>query len=175
MSFFRLFALAPLLVLVACGHQTPRNKHINSQTAAILSTATRVEVYRIDGRNDPPDPTPIAPGDPTVGGYAITGRGKDQGKEFARKLADVLLDDSTYSDSFAACFWPGVAFRVYQADDCVDLVICFKCHNFYLGPPSERRVMETASFIGTPASTKLIQLAKEAFPEDAEIGALKEE
>jgi hypothetical protein len=67
-----------------------------------------------------------------------------------------------------------VAFRIYQGDDCVDLVICFKCHNFYLGPPSDRRVFETASLSGTSAYAKLIRLAKEAFPDDAEIGALEQ-
>jgi hypothetical protein len=172
-SPLRRLPLATLVLFLGCGTAPPGNKHKDGHTAAVLAGATKVEVYRIDGRNDPPDPKPIAPSDATVGGYAILARGKDQGKEFARKLADILLDDKTYSDTFAACFWPGVAFRVFKEQDCVDVVICFQCQNFYLGPPTDRQVMETASFGGTPATAKLVQLAKEAFPEDAEIQTLE--
>lgn len=166
----RLLVLAALLLLLGCGSSKGRP---DSRTTSILAGATRVEVFRIDGRNDPPDPTPINPGDPTVGGYAILARGKDQGREFAATLADTLGDGRTYTDRFAGCFWPGVAFRVWKGEQCVDMVICFKCGNFYLGPPTDKRVMETASFMGTPNASRLVRLAKEAFPADEEVQALK--
>src|SRR4051812_3599035 len=98
------------------------------------------------GRTDPPEPTPTGPGEPMVDGYAVTARGKDQGPDFARRLAAILLDQRTYHNVNAMCYWPGVAFRVYKGDDCVDVVICFFCHNFFLGNPTDHSVMETASF-----------------------------
>ena len=45
------------------------------------------------------------------------------------------------------------------------MVICFFCSNLYLGPPSDERVRETASFTGRPAEKRLIRLAKEALPD----------
>jgi hypothetical protein len=171
MSPSRLLVLAAPLLVLGCG---PSKGRPDGRSAAILSEATKVEVFRIDGRNDPPDPTPIKPGDPTMGGYAILARGQDQGPEFAAKLAEILTDDKTYSDRFAACFWPGVAFRVWKGEDCVDMVICFKCGNFYVGPPTDRLVMENASFSGSPNTVRLVRLAKEAFPDDEEVQALEE-
>jgi hypothetical protein len=168
----RFLVPAVFLLLFGCGGGKGR---LDSRTAGILAGATKVEVFRIDGRNDPPDPTPIKPGDPTVGGYAILTRGNNQGQEFAAKLRDILTDDKTYTNKYAGCFWPGVAFRIWKGEDSVDVIICFKCRNFYLGPPSEKRVIGNASFFGSPNTGRLVQFAKEAFPNDEEVQALKEE
>jgi hypothetical protein len=169
---FRFLVL--LALVVACGCAAGKG-HPDTRTKAILAGATRVEVFRIDGKNDPPGPTPRAPGDPTVGGFAILSRGEDRGQEFAARLATILLSDTTYSDRFASCFWPGVAFRVHRGEECIDVIICFKCQNFYLGPPADRLVSETASFAGSPAGPRLVRLAKEAFPQDKDIQGLEEE
>ncbi|HTU88524.1 MAG TPA: hypothetical protein VMF69_00365 [Gemmataceae bacterium] len=172
MTLNRLLVPAAFLLLLGCSAGKGRP---DGRTAGILAGATKVEVFRIDGRNDPPDPTPIKPGDPTVGGYAILARGHDQRQEFAAKLRDILTDNKTYTNNFVNCFWPGVAFRVWKGEDSVDVIICFKCGNFYLGPPTDKRVMETASFNGSPNTSRLVQLAKEAFPDDKEVQALEEE
>jgi acetyl esterase/lipase len=168
MNALRVLLLVPVLLL--CGCKAPKNQH-DPRTKAILTRATRVEVFRIHG-----DPAPINPADPTIDGIPLVARGKDQGPEFAARLADVLLDDKTYTNNFMACFWPGVAFRVYNGEDCVDVVICFECGNFYLGPPRDvdKPVMQTAAFAGSPSTPRLIRLAKEAFPDDAEMQALEE-
>lgn len=167
----RFLVLATLLLLFGCSSKG----RLDGRTAGILAGATKVEVFRIDGHIDRPDATPIKPGDPTVGGYAILARGKDQGQEFAAKLRNILTDSKTYSDTFAHCFWPGVAFRVWKGEDSVDVIICFTCGNFYLGPPTDKRVMENASFFKSPNRGRLVQLAKDAFPEDKEVQALKDE
>ncbi len=161
-----------LLFLLGCGAGKGR---LDGRTAGIFAGATKVEVFRIDGRNDPPDPTPIKPGDPTLGGFAILTRGKDQSREFAAKLGDILSDVKTYSDQHEGCYWPGVAFRVWKGEDSVDVIICFMCHNFYIGPSTDKLVTENASFHGSPNTSRLVQLAKEAFPDDAEVQALKDE
>ena len=169
MPLNRLLIPVALLLLLGCGASKGR---LDGRTAGILAGATKVEVFRIDCRNDSPDPTPIKPSDPTVGGYAILARGKDQGREFAAKLTDILADNKTYTDRFANCFWPGVAFRVWKGEESIDMIICFKCGNFYVGPPTDKRVMENASFNGSPNTGRLVQLAKEAFPDDEEVQAL---
>lgn len=170
----RLLISAAFLLLLGCSAGKGRP---DRRTAGILTGATKVEVFRIDGRgpNDPSGTTPIKPGDPTVGGYAIMARGKDQGREFAAKLWDILNDNKTYTDKFAKCFNPGVAFRVWKGEESVDVIICFRCNNFYLGPPTDIRVMETASFHDSPNRRRFVQLAKEAFPNDKELQNLKDE
>ena len=54
-------------------------------------------------------------------------------------------------------------------------MICFKCHNFYIGPLTDKPVMENASFSGSRNASRLLRLAKEAFPDDKEIHELKGE
>jgi hypothetical protein len=144
--------------------------HLDEKTVAILSGATKVEVFRLEGAGPV---NPQASAKRHISGFAVAAQGKDQGRAFARKLADVLLDEKTYSTTFALCFTPGVAFRVWKKDESVDVLICFKCLNFYCGP-SVAMARENASFADTPASPALARLAKAAFPEDKEIQGLEE-
>jgi hypothetical protein len=145
-------------------------KHLDEKTIAVLAGATRVEVFRLDGG-------PVTPGKEmsgTVDGFAVTACGKDQGQGFAGKLSQVLLDEKTYSTTFAACFTPGVAFRAWKGEECADVVVCFLCQNFYCGPKTSQ-ARENASFADTPARAALVRLAKEALPDDKQIQGLKEE
>jgi hypothetical protein len=173
----RLLVLAVAAVLLGCA-DAPRPdakglaSNYTDRTKAILSGATKVEVFRLDGEDLDLGGKTQATGERRIGGYRVTGQGPDQGREFAVRLAAVLSDEKTYTDRFAACFWPGVAFRVWKDEECVEVLICFKCQNFYCGPPKEA-AMETASFSGSPARQRLLRLAKEAFPNDAEVQALR--
>lgn len=175
----KLLSLIVLLLVLGCGVGVKRpdgstfKGSPDTRTAAILTGATKVEVFRIDGGEESPGPKATKPGDVAVDGYPVLARGKDQNKKFAAKLADILSDEKTYTDQFSKCFWPGVAFRVWKGDDSVDVVICFKCQNFYLGPTTDEEVMETASFSGSPNASRLVRLAKEALPDDKEIQALE--
>jgi hypothetical protein len=144
---------------------------LDSQSRAVLAGATKVEVFRTDGMNGLYD---SKPGETRIGGFLVTARGKNQGKEFAAKLADILFARETYSMTYNNCFWPGVVFRVWKGEESVDVLICFKCWNFYCGPPTND-AMESASFYRTPARTRLIRLAQEAFPDDKEIQKLKDD
>lgn len=166
--------LIPVVILLLCGCGASKGRP-DRRALGILAGATKVEVFRIDGRFDSSKSTPIKPGDPTVDGYAILVRGADQDHEFAAKLADILSDNKTYTNIFANCFWPGVAFRVWRGEESVDVLIRFRCDNFYIGPPTDKQVMENASFRDSPNTGRLIRLAKEAFPNDAEVQALQEE
>jgi hypothetical protein len=167
--------LVLVLVLGSCDKPNPpttrRSHEKDVQAASVMVGANRIEVYRVNGKID----DPIAEGVPNIDGFPILARGKDLGPEFAAKLTKVLIDESSYSDNFVKCFWPGVAYRACYANTRVDVVICFDCENFYLGPPRNERehVWETATFRDTPARKILIDLAKEALPDDPDIQALK--
>jgi hypothetical protein len=145
-------------------------KLLDEKTVAVLAGATKVEVFRLEAAG------PVgsqASGQRQLDGFAVKAQGKDQGQAFAKKLADVLLDEKTYSTTFAFCFTPGVAFRIWKGEACVDVVVCFMCQNFYCGPPTGN-ARENASFADTPARAALVRLAKEAFPDDKEIQGLEE-
>jgi hypothetical protein len=147
---------------------------MDSRDWAILAGATKVEVFRVDGFHPREDPSRWKPGEMHVGGYPVTGRGPDQGKAFADQLARVLSRWSTYSNAYAKCFWPGVAFRIWKGEEYVEILICFLCENLYAGPPRDF-VMENASFHGSYSRRDFVRLAKEAFPDDPEIQALEED
>jgi hypothetical protein len=151
---------------------SPGAPPLDGGTTAVLAGATKVEVFRTDGTNGPFDERPRAPGEERIGGFRVTARGQDRGPEFAARLADVLLDGRTYSAARLACYWPGVAFRVWYGEEWVEVLICFHCDNLYCGPATER-VPRTASFHSTAARARLVRLAKEAFP-DEEVQGLKE-
>jgi len=170
MTALRLLGLALFLSLAGCS-ATPSQtvkKTLGEPTIAILEGASRVEVFRIKGDHSSVEQNPPAK---KIGGYPITAQGQDQGKDFAAKLAKVLLDEKTYSNTFARCFDLGVAFRVWNENQHVDVVICFKCNNFYCGPPVAH-AQENASFEGSVNHPQLVQLAKAVFPTDMEIQAL---
>jgi hypothetical protein len=171
MYSFRILILVPFVVLVGCGGTG--KKRFGDQTVAVLSGATKVEVFRTDGANyiGLIKEKDIKPDENRMGGFLVTAQGKDQGKEFAARLAKILFDERTYSDTRANCFWPGVAFRVWKEQEFIELLICFKCDNFYCGLPQER-TMENASFWGSPLRPELVRMAKEAFPDDKEIQEL---
>jgi hypothetical protein len=170
MRLVRWLPLATFVIVLGCGQG---KNPLDSRTATVLGRATKVEVFRIDGGKDHNPPVP-PPGEGNVGGFPVTARGPDQGPAFAARLKEILSDEKTYSDSYAKCYWPGVAFRAWDDKECVDFIVCFVCDNFYLGPPSDQRVRENGSVVETPARARLIRLAKEAFPDDKEIQGLKE-
>jgi hypothetical protein len=181
MTLLRLLVLVVLLPVFGCGHAKNREYAkitFNDQTEAILSGATKVEVFRTDGENGPSGPSgpkPKVAGEARIGGFLITARGNYQGPDFAAKLAGILHDIETgHTRKAVTCFWPGIAFRVWKDEEAVEVLICFKCRNFYCGPPTERGY-PMGSFSEPPSvRTRLIQLAKETFPDDKEIQGLEE-
>lgn len=185
MTTTRLLGLALLLALTGCSTPLPEppagdvprgptpaavKKTLGEPTVAVLEGATKVEVFRIKSNRTDAESQSAAK---TIGGYPVTAQGKDQGQAFARKLADVLLDEKTYSKSFAKCYEPGVAFRVWKGEEHVDVVICFMCSNFYCGPPVNQ-ASENASFSGSVNRPRLVQLAKEGLPGDKTIQELSD-
>jgi hypothetical protein len=142
---------------------------LDAHTKAVLAGATKVEVFRTDGTSDG---KPRAAGEAHIGGFLVTARGQDRGPEFAARLAEVLLDGRSYSAVRLACYWPGVAFRVWCGEEHVEVLVCFRCDNLYCSPPTER-VPRTASFHATAARWRLVRLAQEVLPDDKEVQVLR--
>jgi hypothetical protein len=165
-------ALSALLAIIAVSGCGGASNRLDSRSQSILNGATKVEVFRIDGAGLVEMNHKIT--DPrSIDGFRVINQQADRGREVAEKLASILSKKDSYSDDYYKCFWPGVAFRVWKDDDALDVLICFKCNNLYCGPPI-KSTFENASFLGTPARARLIELAKECFPEDHEIQALAE-
>lgn len=170
MNLCRILVAMPIMLLFGSGCASAK-KRFDDKTVAILSGATKVEVFRLDGTNYLESEKETKPNEKRMGGFLVTAQRKDQDKDFAAKLTNILFDERTYSKTFAKCFWPGVAFRVWKDQTFIEVLICFKCDNFYCGPPQER-TLENASFWGSPVRSDLVGLAKKAFPDDKEIQAL---
>lgn len=163
MRAMRLLILAALVTAIGCG-----TGRFGSRTRAILAGATRVEVFRVD-------PTKQKKAENWIGGFPVTARAQEQGKEFAGRLGTALLDTWAFSDQKGKknCFDPGVGFRVWKDEESVDVLICFICDILYCGPSVEE-ASENATFKGSSRRADLLRLAKEAFPDDKEIQELKD-
>src|ERR1700761_5795681 len=70
---------------------------LREPTVALLKGVTRVEGFRIN-----PQLTPRRPVETQISGYPVTATGKEQGKEFATNLANLLLTDATWNNPAAA-------------------------------------------------------------------------
>ena len=129
----RFLALAALMVLAGCSGMPPG---VRSGKCQLLRKATKVEVFRLDPLVEGRKP---APEDVRIGGFLVIAQGKDQGAGLAVKLADVLSDNSIYTDGFPQVLQPRSCVPGHGNEGpSVDVIICFMCHNLYLGPPTDR-------------------------------------
>jgi hypothetical protein len=148
---------------------------LGDKTIAILQGATRIEIFRID-------PDSSRPGKDRIGGYVITATGKEKHKEFTAKLVEVLLADGTYFGRQAKCFDPGLAFRLWKDNESVEVVVCFHCTTLEVSAKDAKgRALDdvdekkSGGFGGETGSyAMLVKLAKDAFPDDKDIQALKD-
>ena len=93
---------------------------INREGRRVLREGTRVEVYRVasQGLYGPADV-------PAIGGYPVLNQGKDLGSDFAARLADAVIWHPVLDKKCG--IQPGVAFRVWRGEQCVEVLVCFKC------------------------------------------------
>jgi hypothetical protein len=89
----------------------------------------------------------------------------------------VFLDPATYDfERIKLCiFNPGVRFRVWSGDRCVELLLCFHCDEFIFETydSAGARLHGGCEDFEGRAPAELRALAREAFPDDPEILALK--
>lgn len=154
------------LVLAARADDGPSEKLkklLGDKIVAILSGPTKVEAFRIESERN------AKKGDKQISGYKITASASVKGKEFAAKVAKVMLDEKTHLGDAARCFQPGVAFRIWRGKDAVDVIICFKCTNLGINLKDDPPGPGEADPHGFGPETEPLQrLVKEAFAADRE-------
>src|SRR5262245_36913522 len=92
---------------------------VGADVGAILSGATRVEVFRISI-------SPQHKGEKGVGGYAAVTQGKDKGKEFAADLANALFRLRKYQDDSnpnKGHLLPVVGLRLWKGKQYAEVII----------------------------------------------------
>ena len=167
-----------LLALVIAGLvgfvQGPQKK-LGEKTVSILQGATRVETFRlIDGPYD--DYAKAGTSGNEITDYPIISQGQIVGRAFAANLAQAVLDPRTYASmNDVSCeINPGVAFRAWRGRECVEVILCYHCHQMLVTTKDAQGHMThsayTEFYLNKPA---FLALAKEAFPGDKEIQSLK--
>jgi len=160
-------AVSSLLVAAMCA-AAGCSPGISREGKAVLREGTRVEVFRV-APEQPRSPT----AGPKIGRYPVLAQGKDLGANFAARLADVLIG---HPDLEKKCgIQPGVAFRVWRGDQCVEVLVCFKCDvlAMHLGTGDWDWTSDMLrDFSGSRA--KLLALCKEVLPDDPVIQGLSD-
>jgi hypothetical protein len=161
---------ASCLALAATGFAAgpPLREHLGSRGASILRGATRVEILRVKA---------IPYSEPAPRPYEIVRAGPTRDAKFAARLADVLLGDGVTVGASRCPFSPGVAFRAYQGEQAVEVVVCFHCEDLMAGIVGTGKPgrWPYPRYRFGPARAALVRLAKEAFPEDPKIRDLPEQ
>lgn len=151
-------------------------KLLGDRAVAILQGATRVDVFRID-------PTLLPPKSgvrerKTIGNYEVLSEGRPNGKAFAARLASVLFSQPI-NNMAASCFGPNLALQSWKGRESVIVLVCFHCNNvaIYTTHPTGKLAPTTGSggihsfWFSRP---EMVELAKEAFPDDLEIQQLQD-
>jgi hypothetical protein len=139
---------------------------ISREGRAVLREGTRVEVFRVAQK-----PLRSPTGEPVIGRHPVLAQGKDLGADFAARLADSVLGHPVLE--MKCGIQPGVAFRVWRGDQCVEVLVCFQCNvlAMHLGSGDWGWTSDMLrDFTGGRA--RLLALCKEALPDDPVIQRL---
>ncbi len=178
-----LIGIVALICLFAAGravHLGPR-LHLGYQADSILDGATRVEIFRVMSEieahsSEPGHPSrKFSPTAAKVDYCYITATGKEQGPEFAKEIAAILLDEGTYThDTLSCTTLPGVVFRVWKGSQSLDVVLCFHCGEMYTitRDANGKETPGVYTLMAGNSRSGFARLAKQAFPSDPDIQAL---
>lgn len=169
-SFFAVMLLIGLVRFV----QEP-GREVGKQGVAILGNADRVETFRLDDGGYGDNVKAGTSGD-VIADYPIKRQGKTLGPIFAAKLSRTVMDPRTFlGPSDTSCeINPGVAFRAWRGQECVEVIICFHCQQMLITTRNAQG-HEVHSAYTQMISTRaeFLALAREAFPDDKENQSLK--
>jgi len=142
---------------------------LGERTTGILDGATKAEAFRI---GDKPSEKPEGK---HVSGYPVLSAAKEQGKDFAKRLAALLQEEKSLFSAQARCFSPGVAFRLWKENESVDVVVCYMCSGLRLtARDADGKVLHQTGGGFKENYDAWAKLAKAAFPDDKQIHALGE-
>jgi hypothetical protein len=157
-------------------------KDLGERTVAILSGATRVEVFRLEKW---PAQKPKAP---SIGAdklqFSITATGKEKDKEFAAKVRAFVFDEATRTLSGASGIRGDVALRLWKEKESVTVAVDFEGSQFLIvARDAEGKELHIAfggflfdakgEFDKGDLFARVKALAVEAFPDDAKLKGLK--
>jgi hypothetical protein len=158
-------------------------------TVQVLDAGDRVEVFVVGpmavgprGYADDNTGNQLPPGAPlTIQRYPVRRVGASQGRDFARQIARLVLDERSYeprmypfgrSEMKACAFSPGVAFRVWARTRAVDVLVCFQCDEIAVAYVGGRREMLVGDI--DPARPAFLRLVKSVLGDEPEIAKLSE-
>jgi hypothetical protein len=146
---------------------TKLDRLVGCDAIAILSNATRVEVFHLSVSSQQDR-------EPGVGGYAISEKVKGKGREFAKRLAEALLRIPEYSQDGNADehhFAPIVGLRLWEEKEYVEVILA---GGYEVGIFTRDGKRHAYAAYG-PSRAALVRLAKEALPGSKYVKYLKEE
>lgn len=145
----------------------------------IMLTAERVEVIRLQPWEPVRTPATASthssskPMDQPLFGGTVIGDPKMQDDAWRDRARALIASARSYQWSVhKACLpRPGVALRFHHGEQVVDFLICFECDMVTLGLPGQHMMNRWAD--SDPARSALLELVKEALPNDAVIQRLQ--
>ena len=150
-------------------------REIGKQGVSILSNADRVETFRLDDGGYGDHVKEGTSGD-EIADYPIISQGRILGPAFAAELSRTVMDPRTFlGPSDTSCeINPGVAFRAWRGQECVEVIICFHCQQMLITTKNAQgREVHSAYTQMLSMRADFLALAYEAFPDDKEIQSLK--
>lgn len=141
---------------------------VSREEKAILREGARVEVFRVA-----PEPSQGPTDGLKIGRYSVLAQGKDQGPDFAARLAEAL---SGHPKLLKKCgIQPGVAFRIWRGEQCVEVLVCFKCDVLAVHKGTGDWDWTSDMLRDFSAGrARLLVLCKEALPDDPVIQGLQD-
>ena len=154
---------------------------LDATTKAVLAGADHVETFRLAG-GDYDEAISSAPAEnkevanrpiATLDDYTILRRGAPRDKTFAADLSAALAKSKNLS-MMTQCFDPIVGFRVWKGQAHTDLCVCFLCSGVEIVTENTRHkeVFHQRTELGK-SRPAFLALARQAFPQDKQIAALK--
>jgi hypothetical protein len=146
-------------------------QYLGSPTLALLQNVQSVQMFRLrsDVRETSEERIQIAD-------YPLLYEGRSQGPAFSERIADVLRDPRLYwgLNDLTCIPDPGVAFRLWNGKQSIEVLLCFHCGQMLVTTKDAGgRVTHKTYTEFLSVRPRLVALAKEAFPADVEIQALK--
>ena len=136
-------------------------RFLGERAVRTLAGATRAQAFRVTDKRANED-------EKDVGGYLVDAAGKEQGEEFARRTAAVLLDEKSYRFDAppARGFKPVVGMRLWGKDGWVEVLLSPSTDEVVVFSPNpDDGSIRSAQADVAPARETLTALAKEGLRE----------
>ena len=157
--------------VIASAEPPPRVvRFMGANAAETLAGADRVEVFRVSAKRAREE-------DPEAGGYVVTATGAGQGAAFARRVANLLLDEKSYrfDANRVGGFQPVVVLKVWKGQRWVEVLLSFATDEIVVRSPGAKDgSVRSAQADASPARRELLRLVREALPGDRELQSLAE-